>query len=74
MKEESMNELKSKIVSTYKKLGDKKGLVTKGRSYTGNELAKEIEDETELGVKIIANMIMLTIDLVSRDKINSQIE
>lgn len=70
MKQESINSLKEKIISTYKKYGNDKMLSTVGKSYSGVELAKEVEDETEFGVKLIDNMIQLTIDLVKRDKVN----
>ncbi len=73
MKKESIEKLKELMVSTYKKMGDKKALTTRvigGKSYTGNEIAKEIEDETEIGLKMMDNIIQLSVDLVSRDKIN----
>ena len=70
MNVDSIDKLKSSMISTYKKFGDKKALITGGRSYSGNEIAQEIENETEFGIGIIDNMIQLSIDLVSRDKIN----
>lgn len=71
MKLESLDKLKSKVIETYKKFGDKKALLIRGHnSYTGFEIADEIEKETELGIEMMNSIIQLTIDLLSRDKIN----
>ena len=71
MKAESMEKLKQLMVATYRKFGDEKALLLKGkRSYTGNEIADEIENETEFGIEMVDNMIQLTINLLKRDKIN----
>ena len=78
MKDELNNlslQLKAKVISTYKKMGDKVALVQKIKgknSWTGNELAKELEDETEFGIRMMSGMLLLTIDLLSRDKINME--
>ena len=75
MKAESMEKLKQLMVATYRKFGDEKALLLKGkRSYTGNEIADEIENETEFGIKMVDNMIQLTIDLLKRDKINMSVD
>ena len=68
MKAESLDILKAKIVATYRKRGDSPYLTTCDRTYSGNEVADEIEAETEFGVKCIDNLIQLTIDLLARDK------
>lgn len=71
MKTESIEKLKQLMVKTYRKFGDETALLIKDkRSYTGNEIAEEIENETEFGIKMVDNMIQLTIDLLKRDKIN----
>jgi len=71
MKQESFEALKNKMISTYKKRGEDKVLLTKGkRSYTGNELVKEIEDETQFGLELMNGIILLCVDLLSRDKIH----
>lgn len=62
--------LKAVVVSTWRKMGDGRGLVTRGKSYTGNKIADEIENETELGIEMMGMLLNLTIDLVNRDKIN----
>jgi hypothetical protein len=63
--------LKNTAVNTYRKIGEDKGLLLKGKnSYTGNEIADEIEKETEIGVEILEALLNLTIDLVKRDKRN----
>ena len=61
-------ELKDLTVATYKKFGDDKGLVTRGKSYTGNEVASEIENETEMGMHILGSLLSLSINLVKRQK------
>jgi hypothetical protein len=63
-------EIKKTMIDTYKKYGDEK-VLTRGRySYTGNQLANEIENETEVGINMINSILKLTIDLLKRDKIN----
>lgn len=77
MKQESIDHLKKKMIETYcKQYGDKKVCAAPEhqfssimRFWTGNELAAEVENETEFGLKLIDMMISLTIDLLSRDKI-----
>ena len=71
MKEESIEKLKQSMVSTFRKYGDEKSIQTKGVRYTGNEVAEEIENETELGLGMIESIINLTINLIKRDKINA---
>ncbi len=72
MKTESIDELKDLMVKTYRKFGNEKAILLKGgkRSYTGDEIAEEIENETEFGINMLDNIIQLTIDLLKRDRIN----
>jgi len=42
----------------------------KGKIYSGNEVAEHIENETELGIGMINSIINLSINLISRDKLN----
>jgi hypothetical protein len=65
---ELSKELKDLTVATYKKFGEDKGLVTRGKAYTGNEVAYEIENETELGMNILRSLLSLSIDLIKRQK------
>lgn len=76
MKQESVDHLKNKLIESLKKYGDNKFLVTADpenlshlRTWSGNQIAVEIEQETEFGLKQIDMMIQLTLDLLSRDKI-----
>ncbi len=74
MKLESINKLKETVISTYKKFGDNTACLVRGsRSYTGHEIAKEIEDETDFGLSFLENLLKLTTELVKRDKINVNI-
>ena len=68
MKIESIDILKAKIIATYRKRGDSPYLTTRNKTYSGNEVADEIEAETEFGVECVNNLIQLTIDLLARDK------
>lgn len=71
MKQESIETLKTKIATNFRKHGDKQALIVMDRNprtYTGNQVADEIEQETEFGVECIDTVINLTVDLLSRDK------
>lgn len=62
-------ELKRLMISTYEKMGDK----TMSRSMdpmTGKQLAEEIKNDTEIGIKLYKSIIALTIELLMRDKIH----
>lgn len=50
---------------------DKPYVFTHGEKYTKRELAHEIEINSDTGIDILKNMIMLTLDLLSRNKIQS---
>lgn len=65
----SVDILKQHLIDRYRKIGDDKAISTKGRSYSGNQMADEIENETEFGIQSIKSLISLTIELVSRDKL-----
>ncbi|HLO91543.1 MAG TPA: hypothetical protein VK172_10305 [Lentimicrobium sp.] len=44
--------------------------LTRGdKQYTKRQLADEIQNETEFGVKLLADMLILAIDLTARQKI-----
>lgn len=60
--------LKKNIVEKYLKFGDNKCMVYGGVSYTGSQVANEIELETETGMKILNGILNLAIELVSRQK------
>ena len=69
--EKLTEELKEKTISTFKKFGNEKALLSlSGNTYTGTELAFEIEKESKVGVDAIKRVLSLTIDLIGRDKIN----
>ncbi len=71
MKTETIEALKQKITTTFRKKMDKKGLLVRGgKTYSGNEIADEIENETPIGVETLNSIIQLTLDLINRDKIN----
>lgn len=65
----SVDILKQHLIDRYRKIGDEKAILTKGRSYSGNQMADEIENETEFGIQSIKSLISLTIELLSRDKL-----
>jgi hypothetical protein len=66
MKEESVERLKQAMIETYRKFGDDRAIRTRGgKSYTGNEVANEIENETKFGLDLIEMMLN-----IKKDKIN----
>lgn len=61
--------LKSLLVSTYEKVGDKiKSLGRQG--LTPEQIVEEIKNDTEVGVEYYKSIIALTIELLMRDKIH----
>lgn len=71
MKDESIKKLKQAMVSTYQRYGSETACVVRGgRSYTGHEIADEIENETDFGLTFLESILKLTIGLIKRDKIN----
>lgn len=70
---ELTEQLKQHVASIYrKKYGDNPALTQlkiDGKTYTGNEIANEIENETDFGVEQLKKLLNLTIDLIQRQKI-----
>lgn len=64
--------LKKHIINTFKSYGDNKIIASTIKSYTGNEMANEIEKETEEGINQVEKIISLTIELIQRNKINNE--
>lgn len=67
---ELTDRLKSNLI---KKLTDNVDLdlpyLTSGENiYTRRQLAEEIEKETEIGLEVLTNSLMLSLDLISRQK------
>lgn len=63
-------ETKDLLIKIYKNKGEDKGLLIRGKhSYTGNEVAEEIANETKVGMDIYKSIIALTCDLLSRQKL-----
>ncbi len=61
--------LKSLLVSTYEKVGDK--IKSPGRQgLTPEQIVEEIKNDTEVGVEYYKSIIALTIELLMRDKIH----
>lgn len=61
--------LKSLLVSTYEKVGDK--IKNTGRQgLTPEQIVEEIKNDTEVGVEYYKSIIALTIELLMRDKIH----
>jgi len=51
-----------------RKTADEPYCVIGDKAFTGNQMAEEIENKTEIGVKIIKGLFRLTLDLVQRGK------
>lgn len=61
--------LKSLLVSTYEKVGDK--IKSPGRQgLTPEQIVEEIKNDTEVGIEYYKSIIALTIELLMRDKIH----
>ncbi len=61
--------LKKMMISTYEKMGDK--VISRSMNpMTCEELAEEIKNDTEIGIKLYKSIIALTIELLMRDKIH----
>jgi len=64
----NITKLKVKVCEFLLKRSEVKMLVSKQKSYTGNELICEIHQNTEVGTDFINRLIMLGLDLFSRQK------
>lgn len=62
--------LKDLMISTYEKIGSERAVLIGGKAYSGNEVVEEIRKETAFGIKLMNDVIQLTIDLLRRDKLN----
>lgn len=61
--------LKSLLVSTYEKVGDK--IKSPGRQgLTPEQIVEEIKNDTEVGIEYYKSIIALTVELLMRDKIH----
>ena len=71
MNNDLANKLKNEVIKSLTKNpqnSDAPYLVCRAKTYTRKELALEIENETEFGVKIISDVLMLSLDLTARNK------
>lgn len=65
------------VVSKYRAHGDTVTLQSPciGKSsWTGNELADEIENQTEFGQRLVNNLVLLSLDLVTRGQEQIEVE
>lgn len=61
--------LKNSLIEKFHLKGEDVAILSKcGKSYTGNEVALEIENETEEGIKIYQNIISLAVHLLLKGK------
>lgn len=68
---EAYQNLTKVVANHYRGFGDKIALqvLQIGKNqFTGNELADEVEAQTEFGQKLVQNLVILALDLVSRGK------
>jgi hypothetical protein len=65
---ENITKLKVQVCEYLLKKGEDKMLLTSQHSYTGNELIVEISQNTEVGTDFINRLILLGLDLFSRQK------
>jgi|SRR6185436_12547414 len=67
---DAYSRLKVAMVKTFRKIGDKKFLAKGFDAFTGNDLANEVEANSEEGDDQMNAIVRLTIDLLLRDKIH----
>jgi hypothetical protein len=70
--EELVNKLKVSLIEKLtqnEQISNEKYLVAGNKSYTRQNIADEIQNETEFGVDFLTNMLMLAIDLTARQKV-----
>ena len=61
--------LKSLLVSTYEKVGDK--IKSPGRQgLTPEQIVEELKNDTDVGIEYYKSIIALTVELLMRDKIH----
>jgi len=48
---------------------DEKYLIIGNEFYSRREIAEEIKNETEFGIKMLEKILLLSLDLLSRDKV-----
>ena len=61
--------LKSLLVSTYEKVGDK--IKSTGRQgLTPEQIVEELKNDTDVGIEYYKSIIALTVELLMRDKIH----
>lgn len=65
---ENITKLKIQVCEYLLKKGEDKMLLTRQHSYTGNELIVEINQNTDVGADFINRLILLGLDLFSRQK------
>jgi len=65
-----MDELRNKLIEIFDKMPDKPYLIIGKKSFTTKDLLKEVENKTKIGEELVENMLKLTLDLLSRQKIN----
>lgn len=70
-----MNELSLKLktevvrqLTKNEQIMDEKFLHKEGKVYSRRELAAEIQSESELGIDILGSMILLAVDITTRQK------
>lgn len=59
-----IDELKEKIAQSFEWYGDKKTLVSSRVTYTGTELAEHVRKETDVGLRMMTNMMSLALTLI----------
>lgn len=64
-----IDDLQKEVSETYRKYGDQKALIVGRDTYTGNQIADEVEKGSEFGLDVLTKLLDLTIDLVKRQKL-----
>lgn len=68
--QELVKKLKESLIDNLTKneqLLDKPYLIKNGKYWTRKEISEEIKNETEFGIKLMSDMIILAIDITNRN-------
>ena len=70
--QELSEKLKNQLVETLirnEQNADEPYLYTQGRSWTRREISEEVKNETEFGVNQMTSLLVLSLDLIARNKV-----
>lgn len=67
LSEKLKNQLVDNLINKHD--ADEPYMYTQGRKWTRREIAEEVKNETEFGVNQMTSLLMLSLDLLARNKV-----